>query len=246
MYNKAGHKNRGAEGHPRLRPKQTAVSGHLEPDPGNAGVGSLTPTVITLLRLHVCCRRFLVFMLHFLRSGNYVQNLFQNPHTGRVRPDDCPWHRAGKHQNFRDAQRRFHHPIEYAALHYDFLPPRREVGAIYRLGQQPAADAAGLLRTPGPRPAAAGGDDSAGLCAGLYPAGAGLCHRKAVPESPRRRGRRHGGRLLHPLYVQLPVRRADLGQPERRSARLDVQPDLQRQLHAAGDHPDDDCGRAVL
>ena len=37
-----GHKNRGAEGHPRLRSKQTAVSGRLEPDPGNAGVGSLT------------------------------------------------------------------------------------------------------------------------------------------------------------------------------------------------------------
>ena len=35
-----GHKNRGAEGHPRLRSKQTAVSGRLEPDPGNAGVGS--------------------------------------------------------------------------------------------------------------------------------------------------------------------------------------------------------------
>ena len=28
------------------------------------------------------------------------------------------------------------------------------------------------------------------------------------------------------------------GQPERRSARLDLQPDLQRQLHAARDHPD--------
>ena len=36
------------------------------------------------------------------------------------------------------------------------------------------------------------------------------------------------------------------GQPERQSARLDVQPDLQRRLHAAGDHPDDDCGRADL
>ena len=51
---------------------------------------------------------------------------------------------------------------------------------------------------------------------------------------------------MHPLPVQLPVRRADLGQPERRSARLDVQPDLQRQLHAAGDHPDDCCRRADL
>ena len=37
-----GHKNRGAEGHPRLRSKQTAASGRLEPDPDNAGVGSLT------------------------------------------------------------------------------------------------------------------------------------------------------------------------------------------------------------
>lgn len=86
----------------------------------------------------------------------------------------------------------------------------------------------GFYAPPGTRHPAAGGHDFAGLRAGLHPAGAGLCHRKAVPESPRRRGRRHGGRLLHPLYVQLPVRRADLGQPERRSARLDVQPDLQR------------------
>ena len=37
-----GHKNRGAGGHPRLRSKRTAASGHLEPDPDNAGVGSLT------------------------------------------------------------------------------------------------------------------------------------------------------------------------------------------------------------
>ncbi len=48
------------------------------------------------------------------------------------------------------------------------------------------------------------------------------------------------------FHVQLPVRRADLGQPERRSARLDLQPDLQRQLHAAGDHHDDCCRRADL
>ena len=36
------------------------------------------------------------------------------------------------------------------------------------------------------------------------------------------------------------------GNLRRRPARLDIQPDLQRQLHAAGDHPDDCCGRADL
>ena len=70
------------------------------------------------------------------------------------------------------------------------------------------------------------------------PAGPGRCDCQAVQEPSGRRGRRHGSGVRHPLPVQLPVRRADLGQPERRSARLDLQPDLQRQLHAARDHPD--------
>ena len=38
---------------------------------------------------------------------------------------------------------------------------------------------------------------------------------------------------LPALYVQLPVRCAGLGQPERRPVRLDLQPGVQRQLHAA-------------
>ena len=46
--------------------------------------------------------------------------------------------------------------------------------------------------------------------------------------------------------VQLFVRRADLGQPERWSARVDLQPDLQRLLHAAGRYYDHHCrGTAV-
>ena len=74
---------------------------------------------------------------------------------------------------------------------------------------------------------------------GLLPlVGMILCDCQAVQKPSGRRGRRHGSGVRHPLPVQLPVWRADLGQPERRSARLDLQPDLQRQLHAARDHPD--------
>ena len=64
------------------------------------------------------------------------------------------------------------------------------------------------------------------------------------PDGGRRRG--HRGRLPDPLPVQLPVRRADLGQPERGPARLVVQPDLQRQLHDPRDHFDDGSHRADL
>ena len=45
-------------------------------------------------------------------------------------------------------------------------------------------------------------------------------------------------RWLPAVPVQLPVRRAHLGQPDGRPARLDLQPDLQRQLYAAGDPAD--------
>ena len=46
--------------------------------------------------------------------------------------------------------------------------------------------------------------------------------------------------------VQLFVRRADLGQPERWSARVDLQPDLQRLLHAAGRYYDHHCRGAAV
>ena len=46
--------------------------------------------------------------------------------------------------------------------------------------------------------------------------------------------------------VQLFVRRADLGQPERWSARMDLQPDLQRLLHAAGRYYDHHCRGAAV
>ena len=68
VYNRFGHKNRGAEGHPRLRSKQTAVSGRLEPDPGNAGVGSLTQHVITLLRLQCTLRALSCFYVTFFEE----------------------------------------------------------------------------------------------------------------------------------------------------------------------------------
>ena len=72
VYFVTGHKNRGAEGHPRLRSKQTAASGHLEPDPDNAGVGSLTHIpVILRLRLLVLAGAFLVFM-YFLLFGEDI------------------------------------------------------------------------------------------------------------------------------------------------------------------------------
>ena len=74
----------------------------------------------------------------------------------------------------------------------------------------------------------------------------GICHCQADCQQAARCRRRYGSGVRYPLPVQLPVRRADLGQPERRSARLDIQPDLQRQLHAAGDHHDDCCRRADL
>ena len=48
-----------------------------------------------------------------------------------------------------------------------------------------------------------------------------------------RRGRGHLYGRLPALYVQLPVRCAGLGQPERRPVCLDLQPGVQRQLHAA-------------
>ena len=51
-----------------------------------------------------------------------------------------------------------------------------------------------------------------------------LC--QAVPEPAAGRGGWQRRGLLHPVFVQLPVRCADLGQPQRRPARLDLQPDL--------------------
>ena len=48
------------------------------------------------------------------------------------------------------------------------------------------------------------------------------------------------------LYVQLPVRCAGLGQPERRPVRLDLQPGVQRQLHAARDPADHGGRRSAL
>jgi len=66
------HKNRGAEGHPRLRSKQTAASGRLEPDPDNAGVGSLTPPMChTAFAPAVFAGAFLVFM-YFLSLGRSI------------------------------------------------------------------------------------------------------------------------------------------------------------------------------
>ena len=55
-------------------------------------------------------------------------------------------------------------------------------------------------------------------------------------------GRGHLYGRLPALYVQLPVRCAGLGQPERRPVCLDLQPGVQRQLHAARD-PADHGGR---
>ena len=60
-----GHKNRGAEGRPRLRSKQTAVLGHLEPDPGNAGVGSLTPRHNTFCACRYTLRALFLFCVTF-------------------------------------------------------------------------------------------------------------------------------------------------------------------------------------
>ena len=58
-----------------------------------------------------------------------------------------------------------------------------------------------------------------------------------LQEPDGRRGLRHLHGRFPALHVQLPVRRAGLGQPERRPERLDLQLGLQRQLHAAGDPP---------
>ena len=51
---------------------------------------------------------------------------------------------------------------------------------------------------------------------------------------------------LPAFYVQLPVRCAGLGQPERRPVCLDLQPGVQRQLHAARDPADHGGRRSAL
>ena len=97
-----------------------------------------------------------------------------------------------------------------------------EVGPVHRLCEQPAADAAGLLCAPGARPAAFGGHDPAGLCAGLLPFwGLPASFAKPFKNKPGRRGRGLRRRVRAAFPVQLFVRRADLGQPERWSARVD-------------------------
>ena len=60
------------------------------------------------------------------------------------------------------------------------------------------------------------------------------------------RGRGHLYGRLPALYVQFPVRCAGLGQPERRPVRLDLQPGVQRQLHAARDPADHGGRRSAL
>ena len=71
---------------------------------------------------------------------------------------------------------------------------------------------------PRARPAAFGGHDPAGLCAGLLLSGACLRVCQAVQKQAGRRGRGLRRRVRAAFPVQLFVRRADLGQPERWSA----------------------------
>lgn len=84
------------------------------------------------------------------------------------------------------------------------------------------------------------------LCAGLLLSGACLRVCQAVQKQAGRRGRGLRRRVRAAFPVQLFVRRADLGQPERWSARVDLQPDLQRLLHAAGRYYDHHCRGAAV
>ena len=68
----------------------------------------------------------------------------------------------------------------------------------------------------------------------------------AVQKQAGRRGRGLRRRVRAAFPVQLFVRRADLGQPERWSARVDLQPDLQRLPHAAGRYYDHHCRGAAV
>ena len=119
-------------------------------------------------------------------------------------------------------------------------------GAVHRLRQQPFADAAGFYAPPAPAcwPLV-------GMILLDYVLAftlLGLAGAIAKPFSNRLVGVAvgHCRRLRASFPLQLFVRRADLGQPQRRPARLDLQPDLQRKLHAARDDPDHGGRRADL
>ena len=70
-----GHKNRGAEGHLRLRSRQIAALCHLEPDPGNSGVGSLRLVRRFLKALSVFCARRVLFCFYVTIFERFVSNM---------------------------------------------------------------------------------------------------------------------------------------------------------------------------
>ena len=73
------------------------------------------------MRLPFCAGAF-VFVYYYLRRGiSHVKNLFQDPHSCGVRPDDRHWHRAEQHQVLHPAQRRQRYPAEHAALFTGFV-----------------------------------------------------------------------------------------------------------------------------